>query len=345
MQLGLEWPWMLLLLPLPWLLRRTLKAASQAGAALRVPAPERLLALTEHGHASKGQASRTALALLVLIWLLVVLAAARPQLLDEPVSLPASGRDLMLAVDLSGSMNREDMELNGQRATRLDVLKVVFDEFVSQRDGDRVGLILFGSNAYLKAPLSFDLATINRLMQDTPLGVAGPRTAIGDAIGLAVRHLRDRPAENRVLILLTDGANNSGELEPVPAAELAARAGIRIHTIGFGADQMEVADHYGGLFGTRIIDPSADMDEDAMIKVAELTGGRYFRARRSEELSAIYAKLNALEPVPAPDQVFRPARALFHWPLGAALLMSLGWATLILLGSARPFTRQQPWMR
>lgn len=340
MNLSFAWPWLLLLLPLPWLLRRWLTPHKRTGSALRVPVLAPFQELNRHT-GSQAQGSRLALLLLSLVWVLLLIAAARPQLLGDPIGLPASGRDLMLAVDLSGSMNREDMQLEGRRATRLEVLKAAFDDFVVKREGDRVGLILFGSNAYLKAPLSFDLNTVNRLMQETPLGVAGPRTAIGDAIGLAVRHLRDRPAENRVLILLTDGANNSGELEPVPAAEMAAMAGIRIHTIGFGADQMEVANQFGGLFGSRIIDPSADMDEEAMIQVAEMTGGQYFRARRSEELSAIYGQLNELEPVPAPDQIFRPARSLFHWPLAIALILSLGWATLrsSVLQGGRAWTR------
>lgn len=344
MSLSFAWPWLLLLAPLPWLLRWLLQELARRGSALRTPRLEPFRALAG-GSSQSPPAGRLVLLLLALIWLLLLLASARPQLLGEPVGLPASGRDLMLAVDLSGSMNRQDMQLDGQRATRLEVLKVVFDDFVTRREGDRVGLILFGSNAYLKAPLSFDLKTVNRLMQDTPLGVAGPRTAIGDAIGLAVRHLRERPAENRVLILLTDGANNSGELEPVPAAELAAMAGIRIHTIGFGADEMEVSNEYGGMFGSRIIDPSADMDEEAMIQVAEMTGGQYFRARRSEELSEIYSRLNELEPVPAPDQVFRPASPLFHWPLAAALLLSLGWALLHLTGTGLRRHGGQSWTR
>lgn len=316
------WPWLLLLLPLPWLLRRLLKPAARQEAALRVPD------LTPYADLGPRRGGRDAsrhlrLGLLWIMWIALLLAAARPELMGDPVDVPVSGRDLMLAVDLSGSMNREDMELNGRSASRLEVLKVVFDDFVQRRAGDRVGLILFGTNAYLKAPLTFDLHTVNRLMQETPLGIAGGRTAIGDGIGLAVKHLRDRPAENRVLVLMTDGANNSGELEPLKAAELAVHAGVRIHTIGFGSDEQLRQVPYGGTFGSRMVDASWDMDEETMIEVARMTGGQYFRARRSEELLEIYRGLSALEPVPGPDEVLRPIEALFHWPLGVALLASL----------------------
>lgn len=316
------WPWIFLLLPLPWLLRRLLRPSEQREAALRVPqlsAFESLL--PRRGRSASG--FFLPLAALWLIWFALLIAAARPERLGDTVMVPVSGRDLMLAVDLSGSMNREDMTLSGRSASRLDVLKLVFEDFIERRGGDRVGLILFGSNAYLKAPLTFDLATVNRLMQETPLGIAGGRTAIGDGIGLAVKHLRDRPAQNRVLILMTDGANNSGELEPIKAAELAAQAGIRIYTIGFGSDETELGNLFGGAFGRRTLDAASDMDEATLREVARLTGGRYFRARHSEELLQIYRNLNTLEPVPGPDETFRPQRPLFIWPLGVALLGSL----------------------
>jgi Ca-activated chloride channel family protein len=243
-----------------------------------------------------------------------------------------TGRDLLLAVDISGSMNREDMVLEGQKATRLMVVKDVLEAFLARREGDRLGLILFGSGAYLQAPLTFDRATVNALLQETPLGIAGGKTAIGDAIGLAVKHLRDRPAENRVLILLTDGANNVGEVSPEKAAELAAQAGVRIYTVGVGAEVMEAPGWFGGAFGRATMNPSADLDEATLTRIAEQTGGRYFRARNTEELAEIYRTLDALEPVPAPDEVFRPVTALFYWPLGVALGLSM----LLALAAAWP---------
>ena len=316
------WPWLFLLLPLPWLARRWLQPSARREAALRVPdlAPWRGF---DPRRGTVGSGHRLRLALLALVWLTLISAAARPQWPSGIVQAPVTGRDLMLAVDMSGSMNLEDMELGGRTATRLEVLKAVFEDFVLRRQGDRVGLVLFGSNAYLQAPLTFDLTTVNRLMQEAPLGIAGGRTAIGDGIGMSVKHLRDRPAKSRVLILMTDGANNSGELEPRQAAELAAEANVRIHTIGFGSDAMEVDNRFGGMFGRRTIDLSAEMDEPAMIEIAEMTGGQYFRARRSEELLEIYRNLNALEPVPGPEESFRPMRPLFQWPLGVALAASV----------------------
>lgn len=324
------WPWMFLLLPLP-LLVRLLPARERHEAALRTPD---LQGFEGFGTTGLRPPDRTGprLILLWLVWLALISAAARPERIGDPVSVPVTGRDLMLAVDISGSMNREDMEIRGQNVTRLVVVKDVLAEFVERRRGDRLGLILFGSNAYLQAPLTFDRNTVGQLLQETPIGIAGGKTAIGDAIGLAVKHLRDRPAENRVLILLTDGASNVGEIAPVKAAELAAQAGVRIYTVGVGAEQMQAPGWFGGTFGTRTMNPSADLDEDTLTEVAALTGGRYFRARNRGELQSIYATLDRLEPVAAPDEVFRPVKQLFHWPLGLALILSL---LLALLQSGR----------
>ncbi len=231
------WPWIFLLLPLPWLIRR-LPARPKREAALRVPDLAAFASLSSGG-AAQARPPGMRLLLLWLVWLALLTAAARPEIVGDPVSVPVTGRDLMLAVDISGSMNREDMEVDGRTATRLTVVKRVLSEFVERRRGDRIGLILFGSNAYMQAPLTFDRGTVGRLLQETPIGIAGGKTAIGDAIGLAVKRLRERPAENRVLILLTDGANNVGSIEPVKAAELAAQAGVRIYTVGVGAERMQ----------------------------------------------------------------------------------------------------------
>lgn len=321
--LDFAWPWLLLLWPLPWLVRRILPAYRQQPVSLRVPATATFAAMAPaQGHGGRS-AGRWPLLLLWLVWTLLLLAVARPQLPGEPVALPASGRDLFLAVDLSGSMNRRDMTLNGNASTRLDVVKAVLDDFIPGRDGDRVGLILFGSSAYLQAPLSFDVHTINRLLQESPLGIAGSRTAVGDAIGLALRRLRERPAANRVLILLTDGASNAGELEPAAAAELAASAGIRIHAIGFATTGEDATPNLDALAAGSAIGAAPDIDEDTLQAVAAQTGGRYFRATDGSTLAAIYQTLDHLEPVPAPGEVLRPARPMFHWPLAIALALSL----------------------
>ena len=330
-------PYWALLAPLPWLLRRLLPPRSSDAAALRVPTLDPFAPFLER-HGSGDLRRRLRLAALWALWLALLTAAARPEHFGEPVSVPVTGRDLLLAVDISGSMNREDMVLEGQKATRLMVVKDVLEAFLARREGDRLGLILFGSGAYLQAPLTFDRTTVNALLQETPLGIAGGKTAIGDAIGLAVKHLRDRPAENRVLILLTDGANNVGEVSPEKAAELAAQAGVRIYTVGVGADVMEAPGWFGGAFGRATMNPSADLDEATLTRIAEQTGGRYFRARNTEELAEIYRTLDALEPVPAPDEVFRPVTALFYWPLGIALALSM----LLALAVAGPRREETP---
>lgn len=236
------------------------------------------------------------------------------------MQLPTTGRDLMLAVDISGSMSQEDMELGGQNVNRLLVVKRVVNQFVERRQGDRVGLILFGTQAYLQAPLTFDLTTVNRLLEEAPVGIAGGKTAIGDAIGLAVKRLRSRPESERVLILLTDGANNVGEVAPIKAAELAANHSIKIYTVGVGAESMRVPGLFGS-FGARVVNPSADLDEETLTEIARLTDGQFYRARDTRELARIYDAIDDLEPVEQDAETFRPIAVLFHWPLGAALLL------------------------
>ncbi|HEY3486851.1 MAG TPA: VWA domain-containing protein, partial [Gammaproteobacteria bacterium] len=192
-------------------------------------------------------------------------------------------------------------------------------EFIERRNGDRIGLILFGERAYVQAPLTFDRKTVNTLLQEASLGMAGERTAIGDAIGLAIKRLQNNPQQRRTLILMTDGANNAGELQPLKAAELAQRIGLKIYTIGIGAEAVRRR----SLFGNFTVNPSRDMDEKTLTAIAEATQGRYFRAHNTEELAKIYAILDQLEPVEIEQQSFRPTRALFYWPLTAAFVLTL----------------------
>lgn len=314
-----EWWWVLLAMPLPVLLRWLSSPASISNrSALRAPFLDDFsVAGTEARRAWYG---RWLLWLAFAAWSALVVAAARPQWLGEPVSVAVSGRDLMLAVDLSGSMDVEDFRLNGEVVDRLDATKAVAGEFIERRTGDRIGLILFGRNAYLQAPLTFDRATVNRLLQESVIGLAGQETAIGDTIGLAVKKLRDSDVENRVLILISDGANTAGAIAPLRAAELAATAGMRIYTIGIGADRMTIRN----LFGTQQVNPSRALDEATLTGIARTTGGRYFRARNTAELERIYAVLDEIEPVAQDPAFYRPATALFMWPLGLAMLLAAG---------------------
>jgi len=321
---ALAWPWLLLLAPLPWLLRKLLPAsASNDMQSLKVP---------WYGAVAGAQAEwmkRPLLAIAAtLIWLLLVFAASRPQWVGEIESMPVTGRDLLLAVDISGSMDTQDMILNKAAVNRLVVVKKVAGEFIQRRRGDRVGLILFGSRAYLQTPLTFDTETTATLLDESEIGLAGRETAIGDAIGLAVKRLRDDAASDRVLILLTDGANTSGEIQPLQAAEFAARDGLTVYTVGVGADEMMVRD----FFGSRVVNPSADLDEDTLKKIAELTGGRYFRARDVAGLEKIYEILDELEPVESDVEIVRPVDELFYWPMGIAYLLAL----VAALASIRP---------
>ena len=310
------WPWAFLLAPLPWLLRRLLPPADSGEAALKV----NFLAELEGLAGRKARANLPAWrqqAPFALLWLCLLLAAARPQWLGEALPIPASGRDLLLAVDVSGSMDSPDMYWDNQPVSRLSLVKHLLGDFIEQRHGDRVGLILFGSQAYLQSPLTFDRRTVRTWLDEAQIGIAGQNTAIGDAIGLAVKRLRQRPADSRVLVLITDGANTGGTLEPLTAARLAALHAVKIYPIGIGAAPGE------GRRGVFAFAPGLDLDEDLLREIAELTGGEYFRAGSSEQLQTVKATLDRLEPVVQQPAQARHTLALYHWPLAAALLLSL----------------------
>lgn len=328
---ALAWWWILLALPLPWLLRRWLAPEPlERTAALKVPAASEFGDLAAAGGGAATRQIRS-LALLWLIWCLAVAAAARPQHVGDPVSVDVTGRDLLIAVDLSGSMEEQDFELDGQWVDRLTAIKALAGDFIARRAGDRVGLILFGREAYLQTPLTFDRATVRVLLEEAAIGLAGRQTAIGDAVGLAIRTLEDAGVEDgrRVLVLLTDGANTAGAVEPMKAAELAAQRSMVIYPVGIGADAITVRT----LFGVRQINPSTDLDEDTLIAMAELTGGRYFRARDAAEFEAIYQELDRLEPAESEESGYRPVTELYHWPLGFAMLIATGWAAIALGGA------------
>jgi Ca-activated chloride channel family protein len=254
-----------------------------------------------------------------LSWVLLVTAAARPEWIGDPVDIAVSGRDLMMAVDLSGSMDTQDFVFNDKAIDRLTAAKIVAGDFIDRRKGDRIGLILFGEQAYVQTPLTFDRKTVKTLLYEAFINLAGRRTAIGDAIGLAIKRLQENEDKQRVLILMTDGASNAGEIEPLVAADLAAKADMTIYTIGIGADEILRRSFFGRV---QRFNPSSDLDEETLKAIAEKTGGRYFRARNTEELEQIYALLDELEPLEKESRSFRPTRALFYWPLGLALFIT-----------------------
>lgn len=311
------WPWLFVLLPLPFLVRLLPRVKQASITTINVPFLKDMFANQQQSSSNKWRW------LNLLLWLFLLTAASRPQWIGEPVPLPIEGRDLMLAIDISGSMEQQDMQINGQAVDRLTAVKKVAGEFIERRTGDRLGLILFGENAYLQTPLTFDRKTVQTLLYEAAIGLAGKSTAIGDAIGLAVKKAREVENNNRILIVLTDGQNTAGAIEPLKAAELAREEQLKIYTIGVGADEMVS----NGFFGQRVINPSADLDEATLKRISKITEGQYFRARNSKELEAIYMMLDELEPLAEDEKFFRPTDELFFWPLLAALaaLMASLW--------------------
>ncbi|MFL9584407.1 vWA domain-containing protein [Stenotrophomonas sp. AB1(2024)] len=313
----LAWPWALLALPLPWLMRWWPRRNAPSPA-LRVPYAAGALAAL--GQAGGGGPWRVGRLLLWLAWASLCVALARPQQLGEPVSPPQQGRQMMLAVDVSGSMSEPDMMLGNQVVERLSAAKAVLADFLDRRAGDRVGLLIFGERAYTLTPITADLATVRNQLADSEVGLAGRDTAIGDAIALAVKRLREQPEGQRVLILLTDGVSNAGVLQPLRAAELAKAEGVRVYPVAFGGD--------GGmsLFGVQIAAGDDPVDEATLRRIAELTGGRAFRARNTDELAGIYAELDRLEPITAEGAAVRPYIERYAWPLALAMLLGgLAW--------------------
>jgi len=314
--LGFDWWWALLLLPLPLLARRLLVTSENTQLALAVP----ILSRQPYQDRSIGKsASRQGGLYLWAFWICLILAASRPFWLGEPISRTLSGRDLMLALDISGSMSEADMTINSKPASRIDVLKLVVGKFIERRHGDRIGLILFGTNAYTYVPLTFDLDALGDLLADVSTGLAGRHTAIGDALGLAVKSMRKQGSRHKVLVLVTDGSNTAGFENPVVAAQTAARQGLTIHSIGIGSDAEALARVYGaGNIPTGLI-----LNERLLANLAEVSGGQYFRATNLAALEQIYFTLDKLEPVDYEYQSHRPRHELYLLPLSAGLLVML----------------------
>ena len=313
----LDWWWALLLLPLPWLARRQLVPVNQNRTSLQVPLLNRSLISEQGFSASRHQLAKVCL---WTFWICLVIAASRPYWVGEPVSRTESGRDLMLAVDISGSMSEADMRINQQTASRIDVLKIVVERFIERRQGDRIGLILFGTNAYTFVPLTFDLDTLRALLRDISTGLAGRHTAIGDAIGLAVKTMRIQEARHKVLVLVTDGTSTAGFEDPVLAAHAANAQGLTIYTIGVGSD----AESLSRTYGLSSIPAGTAMNEAVLRQIAAVTGGEYFRATNTQALEKIYIELDELEPVDHEYQSHRPRTELFLYPLLLGLVLQFG---------------------
>ncbi len=316
-----SWPWAFLLVPLPFILlflkstvtRLTIKAPSLIG-----------MPQSRYGAAKKARVSLLGW----LCWLCLCSAVANPKYYGDPISLPLEGRDLMLAVDLSGSMEEADMAYQGQYIDRLSLVKAVLSEFITARKGDRLGLILFGDTAFLQTPLTRDVTTVSQMLVEAQIGLVGKATAIGDALGLAVKRFKLKEDSNRILILLTDGQNTSGNLDPEEALILAKEEGIKVYTVGVGSNSSN-----RGFFSMGLSRGSS-LDETLLKKIASETGGKYFRATDAQTLQSIYSELDRLEPLEDDQQTFRPQSALFYYPLGVIILLiclSLLWQIALAL--------------
>lgn len=320
--IAFAYPWLLLVALLPLVLRFILPPYREAREALRVPFLERLEALT--GRRASGGAVVPFVpwfqrVQIIVCWLLSVVALARPQWVGDPIVKTLASRDLLLAVDLSGSMDSTDLsDADGRPVRRLDAVKRVLDDFLTRRSGDRVGLIVFGSAPFVQVPFTDDLEVCRKLLGETEVGMAGPRTAIGDAIGLALRLFEESEVERKVLILLTDGNDTTSAVPPVNAARIASEKGITIHPIAFG-------------------DPASTgeeaFDEETLKTIASDTGGRYFRASDAGELEGIYAEIDRLDTREIETISHRPRRDLFHWFLAGVLLVNTSFLSFLLIAS------------
>ncbi|WP_338919025.1 VWA domain-containing protein [Pseudomonas silesiensis] len=322
----LDYPWLLLLLPLPWLGYRYLPDYREARSAVRVPFFGAMSRAVGQAPGRAGTHSNAwQLLLNLLVWTLVLVAAARPVYVEKPIERQQPVRDLMLAIDISQSMQTTDFtDANGQKIDRLAAVKEVVHGFIDKRKDDRLGLILFGSGAYPQAPLTLDHASLSLLLDDTGIGMAGPNTAIGDAIGLSLKLLEQAHEQEKVLILLTDGNDTSSAITPDHAASMAAAKGVVIHTIGIG-------------------DPTAEGEAKVNLQglqhIAEATGGRFFRAEDRNALDQVYGTLDKLTPHEVHTLSHQPKKELFWWPLAAAIavlaLYHLGALLRVHLTSAR----------
>lgn len=323
--LQLDWltPWILAFLPLPWLARWLLPAVKDKQAALKAPhLTQRVLAAQQQSQLVNVKQHTLKLPILsLLLWLSLLLAAMQPVWYLTPTPFQQSGKDLILAVDLSGSMQKQDMYLKGDDVDRLTAVKAVVSDFIDQRQGDRMGLVVFGTQAYIQSPLSYDLNTIRTLLNETQIGMAGNNTAIGDAIGLTLKHLRQQKQQNAILILLTDGSNTAGRVEPIAAAEKAQSLGLKIYTIGVGR-----VEHRTGL--DLFFNQQADMDVETLKTISDMTDGAFFLANDTEQLQNIYQEIHKLESSDYQVNPYRARTELFIWPLGVALLLSF-WIALL----------------
>lgn len=318
----IEYPYVLLLLGMPWIINWLFQAPAVTTHALKIP---HFMAIKQLSSKQLATANNYWQKLLVaIVWFLLCVAAASPKWIGAPLNTPREGRDILLLLDISGSMAIADLKLQGQYAPRLQVVKAVANKFVDSRINDRIGLILFGTKAYLQTPLTFDHKTVKYMINDASVNLAGQKTAIGDAIGLGVKRLLKIASNSKVMVLLTDGANTAGVIEPLKAAAIAKANNIKIYTVGLGATELVV----GGMFGSQVVNPSSDLDEESLQQIAKMTNGKFFRAFNVDDLNKVYQEINVLEPTAKATEVFRLETRYFYVPLALAIIISMLWVGL-----------------
>ena len=310
-------PLAFVLLPLPLVALMLLPPKKASTGAVLVPAS--ISAGLSRG-AAEGVRARVRRAIPALLWLCLVTALAGPQKLASVEALPTSGRDIVLAIDLSGSMEKEDFSLDGKQISRLAAVKAVAEDFVKRRAGDRVGLVIFAESAYFAAPLTYDVAAISRTIDDMTIGISGRSTAIAEGLGLALKRLSQSDAASKVIVLLSDGVNNAGDVEPNDAGSLAKRLGIRVHTIALGPSDLQTAP-----------DARDAVDTKTLASIASESGGETFRVKTTSDLKAVTAAIDTLET----SAYERPAAQIHrdYWIVPAALGFAL--ALLLIVGERR----------
>ncbi|MEP4079617.1 VWA domain-containing protein [Haloferula sp.] len=303
-------PWLLLLAPLPWILWKFLPPRPRTSASLRVPFGKRLdIATSRLPITSRAKRSSFTTIIPVLVWMLILTALARPQWIEDPVEKLVPTRDLLLLVDLSGSMQAEDFtDGSGKTIDRLSAVKDILGDFLEKREGDRVGLVVFGDSPFLQAPFSTDLSLSRQLLDETAVGMAGPRTALGDAIGLGINLFESSDAPAKTIIALTDGNDTKSQVPPIEASRVAVDRDIRIHTVAIG-DPTSVGEE--------------KLDQETLDQVASITGGKSYFAGDRDQLAGIYNELDEIETREIKKLSHRPRRDIFHFPLLLALTFSI----------------------